>query len=113
MNTQKLIKLTTATRGRRVVSMTIAAFCMAAAVPSMAADCYWAGGTSSDWATSANWTTTTRKPTNDGGFIQSGKFHDNFKSGNRAYLITFSAAETNQWRTFFNNCGSASAPIIL
>lgn len=78
-----------------------------------AADCYWAGGTSSDWATSANWTTTTRKPTNDGGFIRSDKFHDNFKSGSRAYLITFSAAETNQWRTFFNNCGSASAPIIL
>lgn len=113
MNTQKLMKLTTATRGRRVVSMTIAAFCAAAAMPSMAADCYWAGETSSDWATSANWTTTTRKPTNDGGFIQSGKFHNNFKSGSRAYLITFSAAETNNWRTFFNNCGSASAPIIL
>ena len=113
MNTPKLMKLTTATRGRRVVSMTIAAFCMAAAVPSMAADCYWAGGTSSDWATSANWTTTARKPTNDGGFIRSDKFHDNFKSGNRAYLITFSAAETNNWRTFFNNCGTASAPIIL
>ena len=113
MNTQKLMKLTTATRAWRVVSMTIAAFCAAAAMPSMAADCYWAGGTSSDWATSANWTTTTRKPTNDGGFIQSGKFHDNFKSGSRAYLITFSAAETNQWRTFFNNCGTASAPIIL
>ena len=113
MNTQKLMKLTTVTRAWRVVSMTIAAFCAAAAMPSKAADCYWAGGTSSDWATSANWTTTTRKPTNDGGFIQSGKFHNNFKSGSRAYLITFSAAETNNWRTFFNNCGSASAPIIL
>ena len=78
-----------------------------------AADCYWAGGTSSDWATSANWTTTARKPTNDGGFFRSDKFHNNFKSGSRAYLVTFSAAETNLWRTFFNNCGSASAPIIL
>ena len=113
MNTQKLMKLTTATRGRRVLSMTIAAFCAAAAMPSKAADCYWAGGTSSDWATSANWTTTARKPTNDGGFFRSDKFHNNFKSGSRAYLVTFSAAETNLWRTFFNNCGSASAPIIL
>ena len=113
MNTQKQVKLTTATRGRRVLSMTIAAFCAAAALPSMAADCYWAGGTSSDWATSANWTTTARKPTDDGGFFRSDKFHNNFKSGSRAYLVTFSAAETNLWRTFFNNCGSASAPIIL
>ena len=113
MNTQKQVKLTTATRGRRVVSMTIAAFCAAAAMPSMAADCYWAGGTSSAWETSGNWTTTARKPTNDGGFFRSDKFHNNFKSGSRAYLVTFSAAETNLWRTFFNNCGSASAPIIL
>ena len=78
-----------------------------------AADCYWAGGTSSDWATSANWTTTARKPTNDGGFFRSDKFHKNFTSGTRAYLVTFSAAEVNNWRTFFNNCGTASAPIIL
>ena len=78
-----------------------------------AADCYWAGGTSSDWATSANWTTTARKPTNDGGYFRSDKFNNNFKSGSRAYLVTFSAAETNQWRTYFNNCGTASAPIIL
>lgn len=113
MNTQKQVKLTTATRTWRVVSMTIAAFCAAAAVPSIAADCYWAGGTSSAWETSGNWTTTARKPTNDGGFFRSDKFHNNFKSGSRAYLVTFSAAETNLWRTFFNNCGSASAPIIL
>ena len=78
-----------------------------------AADCYWAGGTSSDWATSANWTTTARKPTNDGAYFRSDKFHNKFNSGDRANLVTFSAAETNQWRTYFNNCGTASAPIIL
>ncbi len=113
MNTQKLMKLTTATRGRRVVSMTIAAFCMAAAVPSMAADCYWAGGTSSDWGTVANWTTGNKVPDNDGAFFRKDKFNSNFTSGSRAYLVTFNAAHTNNWRTFFNNCGSASAPIIL
>ena len=112
MNTQKLMKLTSATRWQRVISMTIAAFC-AAALPSMAANCFWAGETSSDWATSANWTTTVRKPTNDGGYFRSDKFHNNFKSGDRAYLVTFSAAETNNWRTHFNNCGTASAPIVL
>ena len=78
-----------------------------------AADCYWAGGTNSAWETSGNWTTTARKPTNDGGFFRKDKFNSAFTSGSRAYLVTFSAAETNQWRTFFNNCGSASAPIIL
>ena len=113
MNTQKQVKLTTATRGRRVLSMTIAAFCAAAAVPSMAADCYWAGGTSSDWGTVANWTTGNKVPDNDGAYFRSDKFNNNFKSGNRAYLVTFDAAHTNNWRTYFNNCGTASAPIIL
>ena len=78
-----------------------------------AADCYWAGGTSSAWDNTANWTTTAKKPINDGAYFRSDKFHNNFKSGSRAYLVTFSAAETNLWRTYFNNCGSASAPIIL
>ena len=78
-----------------------------------AADCYWAGETSSAWETSGNWTTTARKPTNDGGYFRSDKFHNKFKSGSRAYLVTFSAAETNNWRTYFNNCGTASAPIVL
>ena len=78
-----------------------------------AADCYWAGGTSSAWDNTANWTTTAKKPINDGAYFRSDKFHNNFKSGSRAYLVTFSAAETNLWRTYFNNCGSASAPIVL
>ena len=78
-----------------------------------AADCYWAGGTSSAWDNTANWTTTAKKPVNDGAYFRSDKFHNNFKSGSRAYLVTFNAAETNLWRTYFNNCGSASAPIVL
>ena len=112
MSIRKLATLA-ATRGQCVVPLAIAAFCAAVALPSMAADCYWAGGTSSDWATAANWTTTPQKPTNDGGFFRNDKFHANFTSGSRAYLVTFSAAETNTWRTFFNNCGTASAPIVL
>ena len=78
-----------------------------------AADCYWAGGTSSDWGTVANWTTGGKVPDNDGAFIRKDKFHNNFKSGDRAYLITFNAAHINGWRTFFNNCGTASEPIVL
>ena len=96
---------------RRLAAMSMLA--LALAQTAGASDCYWAGGTSSDWATSANWTTTARKPTNDGGYFRSDKFHNNFKSGDRAYLVTFSAAETNTLRTYFNNCGTASAPIIL
>ena len=54
MNTQKLMKLTTATHAWRVLSMTIAAFCAAAAVPSMAAN--WTGnGANTLWDTAANW----------------------------------------------------------
>ncbi len=98
---------------RFVASALLALFAFAATQTVQAADCYWAGGTSSDWATSANWTTTAQKPTNDGAYFRSDKFHNNFKSGSRAYLVTFSAAETNNWRTYFNNCGSASAPIVL
>ena len=113
MNMRKLMTLMSATRWQCVAPMVIVAFGAAAALPSQTANCFWAGGTSSDWATSGNWTTTARKPTNDGAYFRNDKFHDNFKSGNRAYLITFSAAETNQGRTFFNNCGTASAPIIL
>ena len=78
-----------------------------------AENCYWAGGTSSDWGTVANWTTGNKVPDNDGAYFRSDKFHNNFKSGNRAYLVTFAAAHTNHWRTFFCKCGTASAPIIL
>ena len=78
-----------------------------------AANCYWAGGTSSDWGTVANWTEGGKVPNNDGAYFRSDKFHNNFKSGDRAYLVTFNAAHTNNWRTFFNNCGTASAPIVL
>ena len=54
MNTQKLVKLTSATCGWRVVPMAIVAFCMAAAVPSMAAN--WTGnGANTLWNTAANW----------------------------------------------------------
>ncbi|MBR6733555.1 MAG: hypothetical protein IKL96_04045 [Kiritimatiellae bacterium] len=94
-------------------SFVIALAVLFAATVVHAADCYWAGETSSAWETSGNWTTTARKPTNDGGYFRSDKFHNNFKSGSRAYLVTFSAAETNNWRTYFNNCGTASAPIVL
>ena len=97
--------------GKRSFVIALAAFFVATAVH--AADCYWAGETSSAWETSGNWTTEARKPTNDGGYFRSDKFHNNFKSGSRAYLVTFSAAETNNWRTYFNNCGTASAPIVL
>ena len=58
MNTQKLIKLTTATRGRRVVPMAIVAFCMAAALPLWAAQRNWKGnGANTYWNTSGNWDT--------------------------------------------------------
>ena len=97
--------------GKRSFVIALAALFVATAVH--AVDCYWAGETSSAWETSGNWTTTARKPTNDGGYFRSDKFHNNFKSGSRAYLVTFSAAETNNWRTYFNNCGTASAPIVL
>lgn len=97
-----------ATLGRGLALAT--ALCAATA---QAADCYWAGGTSSDWGTVANWTTGNKVPTNDGAYFRSDKFNNNFKSGNRAYLVTFAAAHTNNWRTYFNNCGTASAPIIL
>ncbi len=54
MNTQKPVKLTSATRGRRVVPMAIVAFCMAAAVPLWAAN--WIGnGANTLWNTAANW----------------------------------------------------------
>jgi hypothetical protein len=96
---------------KRSFVIALAALFVATAVH--AADCYWAGETSSAWETSGNWTTEARKPTNDGGYFRSDKFHNNFKSGSRAYLVTFSAAETNNWRTYFNNCGTASAPIVL
>ena len=56
MNTQKLVKLTSATHGRRVVPMAIVAFCMAAAMPSMAAQRNWKGnGANTYWNTSGNW----------------------------------------------------------
>ena len=56
MNTQKLVKLTSATRGWRVVPMAIVAFCMAAAMPSMAAQRNWKGnGANTYWNTSGNW----------------------------------------------------------
>ena len=90
-----------------------AAIIAVAAGAANAADCYWAGGTSSAWETAANWTTTARKPTNDGGYFRSDKFNNNFKSGSRAYIVQFNAAETNLWRTYFSNCGTASAPIVL
>lgn len=58
MNTYKLVKLTTVTRGWRVVPMAIVAFCMAAAVPSMAAQRNWKGnGANTYWNTSGNWDT--------------------------------------------------------
>ncbi|MBO7684590.1 MAG: hypothetical protein J6T51_07685 [Kiritimatiellae bacterium] len=86
---------------------------LTAALTAQASDCYWAGGTSSDWGTVANWTTGNKVPTGDGAYFRSDKFNNNFKSGNRAYLVTFDAAHTNTYRTYFNNCGTASAPIIL
>ena len=95
----------------KTLAAVVLAFCAATAVN--AADCYWAGGTSSAWETSANWTTTARKPTNDGAYFRRDKFHKNFYSGSRAYIVQFNAAEVNQWRTYFNNCGTASAPIVL
>ena len=58
MNTQKPVKLTSATRGWRVVPMAIVAFCMAAVVPSMAAQRNWKGnGANTYWNTSGNWDT--------------------------------------------------------
>lgn len=54
MNTQKPVKLTMATCGWHVVPMAIVAFCMAAAMPSMAAN--WTGnGANTLWNTAANW----------------------------------------------------------
>ena len=98
---------------RETLSFLLAAIIAVATGAANAADCYWAGGTSSAWDNTKNWTTTAKKPTNDGAYFRSDKFNNNFTSGSRAYLVTFSAAETNLWRTYFNNCGSASAPIIL
>ena len=58
MNSQKLEKLTTTTRWQRVVPMAIVAFCMAAAVPSMATQRNWKGnGANTYWNTSGNWDT--------------------------------------------------------
>jgi len=56
MNTQKPVKLTMATHGWRVVPMAIVAFCMAAAMPSIAAQRNWKGnGANTLWDTSGNW----------------------------------------------------------
>ena len=95
----------------RQSTLVIAAVALGAATAVHAADCYWAGGTSSAWETAGNWTTTEKKPTNDGAFFRKDKFADRFK--NDKYVVTFSAAEANTWRTYFNNCGSANEPIIL
>ena len=95
----------------RQSALFIAAVALGTATAVHAADCYWAGGTSSAWETAGNWTTTAKKPTNDGAYFRKDKFADRFK--NDKYVVTFSAAETNNWRTYFNDCGTASAPIVL
>ena len=95
----------------RQSALFIAAVALGTATAVHAADCYWAGGTSSAWETAGNWTTTAKKPTNDGAYFRKDKFADRFK--NDKYVVTFSAAETNTWRTYFNNCGTANEPIIL
>ena len=95
----------------RQSTLFIAAVALGAATAVHAADCYWAGGTSSAWETAGNWTTTAKKPTNDGAYFRKDKFADRFK--NDKYVVTFSAAEANTWRTYFNDCGTASAPIVL
>ena len=89
----------------------VAVVALGSATAVHAADCYWAGGTDSKWKTANNWTTTAKKPTNDGGYFRKDKFTDRFK--NDKYVVTFDAAEVNTWRTYFNNCGTASAPIVL
>ena len=99
--------------GKNLSYLLAAFFAFATAQFAQAANCYWAGGTSSDWGTVANWTTGNKVPNNDGAYFRSDKFNNNFKSGNRAYLVTLNAAHTNNWRTFFCKCGTASAPIIL
>lgn len=99
--------------GKTLTCLLAAFFAFATAQFAQAANCYWAGGTSSDWGTVANWTNGNKVPNNDGAYFRSDKFNDNFKSGNRAYLVTLNAAHTNNWRTFFCKCGTASAPIIL
>ena len=88
----------------RQSALFIAAVALGTATAVHAADCYWAGGTSSAWETAGNWTTTAKKPTNDGAYFRKDKFADRFK--NDKYVVTFSAAETNTWRTYFNNCGT-------
>ena len=76
---------------------------------------YWTGGSNADWGTVANWTGTANiVPSNDGAFFQNDKFSERFKTdADNKYVVTFSAAETNTWNTYFNNCGTAENPIIL
>lgn len=83
----------------------VAIFAFVAAQFAQSATCYWTGGISSAWGTAENWSSN-KVPTDDGAFFRSDKFGSN-------YLVTFDGAYVNNWRTFFNNCGTASDPIVL
>ena len=83
----------------------VAIFAFVAAQFAQSATCYWTGGISSAWGPAENWSSN-KVPTDDGAFFRSDKFGSN-------YLVTFDGAYVNNWRTFFNNCGTASDPIVL
>ena len=97
--------------GKTLNYLAVAIFALAVAQTAQAANCYWAGGTSSDWGTVANWTTGNKVPDNDGAYFRSDKFTSTFTNNN--LTVTFGAAKSNNWRTYFNNCGSAAKPIVL
>ena len=65
----------------KTLSCLIVAFAvMFAAGAAQAANCYWEGGTSSDWGTAANWSGTVQVPGNDGAYFRSDKFSERFKT---------------------------------
>ena len=97
--------------GKTLCYILSSVFVVLLSVNAEAADCYWAGGTSSDWGTVANWTTGGKVPTNDGAYFRKDKFNSRFTGDGN--LVTFNAAYTNTYRTYFNNCGTASSPIVL
>ena len=93
-----------------------AAAAMFAATAANAASYKWTGKSSREWNTTGNWSVSGNQngrtlPTNDGAYFDSANFNSRYTGD--GLVVTINSVFTNAYRTYFSNCGSSSAPVVL